>query len=179
MPMNHQYGFIMTTRNDTCDWQALHSEKFSDAKNKASKLLFHASNALKKHIIAKKVPFFLHKTAAAESNYIQKVGLLLFSFLIVLICKFVLLKRAEICHPFWESRDSWPWHKSADTELEIFVAFFFSDAWPAAGLLGCVPPLWPFCHYSAWTLSRLCFLNDFFWRPCLWLYFFFQPQHAK
>ena len=57
----------------------------------------------------------------------------------------------------------WPWHKSADTELEIFRVAFFSDAWIAA--VG-----WPFCQFSPRPLFSHCFHEIFILRTSAFLY---------
>ena len=115
-----------------------------------------------------KVPFFCTRLRIQLHPKGRLLSLIIFYFLIYWFANFV-------CK---ESRNLSPFGKVAILGLDInqrtlnlkFSWPFFLTRWPAAGLLGCVPPLWPFCHYSAWTLSR-CVLNDF-WRPCLWLYFF-------
>ena len=173
MPMNHP-KWVHDDYQKRYLWLTSPAlRKFSDAKPtslkiKISKLLFHATNALKAYIA--KSAFFCTRLRIQLHPKGRLLSLIIFYFLIYWFANFV-------CK---ESRNLSPFGKVAILGLDInqrtlnlkFSWPFFLTRWPAAGLLGCVPPLWPLCHYSAWTLSR-CVLNDF-WRPCLWLYFFFS-----
>ena len=123
----------------------------------------------KNHFIQKKQQksaFFF-----AQDCYIQKV-----SFWREFICKnFVKMNEHpwKFVTPLGKSNlGLWPWHKSADTELEIFRVAFFSDAWIAA--VG-----WPFCQFSPRPLFSHCFHEIFILRTSAFLYCGFLLQHAK
>ena len=153
---------MMTTRNDTCDWQALHSENSrmlnqQASKNKISKLLFlHASNALKAY--CKKCLFFAQDCGFI---YIQKVGYCPKLFSILLMYWFAnFVCREQKFVTLWESRDSWPWHKSADTELEIFVAFF-SDALASSRAARLCAATVTFLSLFSLDFVKMCFKTIF------------------
>ena len=125
----------------------------------------------KNHFIqknSKKVPFF------AQDCYIQKV-----SYWRELICyNFVKMNEHpwKFVTPLGKSNlGLWPWHKSADTELEIFRVAFFSDAWIAA--VG-----WPFCQFSPRPLFSHCFHEIFILRTSAFLYcgfFYCNMQNSQ
>ena len=153
---------MMTTRNDTCDWQALHSEKSrmlnqQASKSKNIKIIISCKQCFKS--ILQKVPFFCTRLRIHIHPKGRLLSYIIFYFLMYWFANFV-------CK---ESRNLSPFGKVAILGLDInqrtlnlkFSWPFFSDALASSRAARLCAATVTFLSLFSLDFVKMCFKTIF------------------